>query len=394
MASRVHMNERLRHKTVYGFFRFLLKGVMSRILGYTYEVADVGCYPYLVVANHNTDFDPILIGFAFPKHMYYVASEHIFRKGFASWLLRRYLAPISRMKGSTDASTAINVLRTIKKGFSVCLFAEGDRSFSGVTGPVVQATGKLARASGVPLVTFKFTGGYLTTPRWGQTRRKGRMRGQVVNTYSAAELRAMQPEEINARIRADLYEDAFERQEKERTAFTGKRLAERLEYALFACPKCGRIGELHSEDDRFFCGCGLSVRFTQYGFFEGDGGQTPPFTTVRDWDRWQIGLLGERLAALGDAPAFSDENQPLYLVGQDHAVTAVATGTLQMTARTLSVGDTSFAVAAIDHMAMYASTNLIFSTDGRHYEVRSTPTCCRRKYFLLYQLIKKRQGTE
>lgn len=390
------MNDKRRHQNVYRIFRFLLKGILSRVFGYTYETADVGCYPYLVVANHNTDFDPILIGFAFPKHMYYVASEHIFRKGFLSFLLRRYLAPISRMKGSTDAGTAINVLRTIRKGSSVCLFAEGDRSFNGVTGPVVQATGKLARASGVPLVTFRFTGGYLTTPRWGKSRRKGRMHGQVVGVYSAEQLRAMKPEQINERIRADLAEDAFERQRKEPVAYKGKDLAEHLEYALFACPKCGRIGTLHSEGSRFFCSCGLSVRYTEYGLFEADGDSPAPFENVRDWDAWQCALLAEKAgqADAADTAPFFDEGQTLYLIGSNHEAEAIASGRLQITGSALSVGDTAFAVADIDNMALYASTNLIFSSDGKHYEVRSAPTCCRRKYLLYYRILKKRAAPE
>jgi hypothetical protein len=47
--------------------------------------------------------------------MYFVSSEHVFRKGFLSWLLVYLFAPIARVKGMTDATAALNIIRTIKK---------------------------------------------------------------------------------------------------------------------------------------------------------------------------------------------------------------------------------------------------------------------------------------
>ena len=58
------------------------------------------------------------------------------------------------------------VMRRLRKGGSVAIFAEGNRSFNGLTGDILPATGKLARSSGASLVTFRFSGGYLSSPRW------------------------------------------------------------------------------------------------------------------------------------------------------------------------------------------------------------------------------------
>ena len=90
----------------------------------------------LVVANHNMDYDPILVSMAFDDHLYFVASEHVFRWGLLSRLLVWAFAPIARMKGTADAQSAMQILRTLRKGRNVCLFAEGNRSFNGVTGPI------------------------------------------------------------------------------------------------------------------------------------------------------------------------------------------------------------------------------------------------------------------
>ncbi len=243
-----------RHKRVFAFCRVMLGGILKRIYRFHPEKAQIGKGPFLITANHNGELDPALLALSFSEHMYFVSSEHVFRKGFISWLLVYFFAPISRVKGMTDATAALNIIRHIKKGTNVCLFAEGNRSYNGVTGPIFPATGKLAKATGAPLVTYRFEGDYLTSPRWSKTTRKGYMRGYVVNVYSPEQLKQMTPEEVNDHIRADIWEDAFERQLKKPYEFKGKELAKVGKRAVFL-PKCGKTGTLHSEGDVFSCTC-------------------------------------------------------------------------------------------------------------------------------------------
>lgn len=384
-ASKAAGAARNRHVRTYTILRALVKGAFSRALGFSYEMIRPKTSPVIVIANHTMDFDPILITFSFPEQMYFVASEHVFRKGFWSKLLVYFFAPISRMKGSTASSTALDVLRKLRAGQNICLFAEGDRSFTGTTGPVMPATGKLVRASGATLVTYRFEGGYLTTPRWSASLRHGRIRGAKVGEYPPETLKSMTPEEINALIARDIGEDAFARQEASPVPYRGKNLAEHLEYALFLCPKCGRIGTLKSEGDRFFCDCGLSVTYTEYGSF---AGVDVPFANVRDWDAWQIAEL-EKRAASDAEPLFFDENQSLYRVDEGHQSVLLETGRLTLTREGLSVGARRFPLPELSSLAMFASTNMAFSDrSGAHYEIRSNPTCCRRKYKLLYDCLK------
>ncbi len=69
--------------------------------------------PFLVLCNHNTDWDPVLLACAFPNYMSYVGSEHIFRWRFFGKLIVWLMAPIARLKGDTlpritaSTSTAI-----------------------------------------------------------------------------------------------------------------------------------------------------------------------------------------------------------------------------------------------------------------------------------------------
>ena len=383
-----------RHRAVYRFCKATLGGIIQNIYGFHPEKAQLGKGPYLITANHNGDLDPALVAMSFPDHMYFVASEHIFRKGFASWLLKYLFAPISRVKGMTDATAALNIIRAIKKNTNVFLFAEGNRSYNGVTGPIFPATGKLAKATGASLVTYRMEGGYLTTPRWSHGTRKGHMRGYVVNIYTPEQLKQMTPEEVNDRIREDIMEDAFDRQRTMPYRYKGKDLAKGLENALYFCPKCGRIGTLKSEKDIFSCTCGFRVRFSETGFFEKvePGDPELPFETVRDWDFWQDKRIVEYAASLGeDEIAYSDPDVKLIGVGRKHKDSRLEIGTLSISKEALSVGSHRFPLENISSMGLMGTYKMMFSVDGQSYELRAAKKpYCGRKYYTFYELLKKK----
>ena len=383
-----------RHKRVFRFCKTTLGGILRSIYGFHPEPANVGAGPFLITANHNGELDPALLAMSFSEHMYFVSSEHVFRKGFLSWLLVYFFAPIARLKGTTDAAAALNIIRTVKKGTNVCLFAEGNRSYNGVTGPIFPATGKLAKATGASLVTYRLEGGYLTTPRWSRSTRKGHMRGAVVNVYSPEQLKQMTPEEVNDHIRADIMEDAFARQLEKTYHYKGKDLAKGLSNALYFCPQCGKTGTLQSHKDVFSCSCGLRVRYTETGFFEKVETSDPalPFTTIRDWDIWQDSRVADYAAELQDDEiAYSDEGVMLIAVGAKHKDRVVETARMTITKKTLSIGEQHFSLDQISSMALVGVYKMVFSVDGKSYELRAAKTpYCGRKYFTFFEYLKSK----
>lgn len=381
------MKRKKRHIWLYKFLRVAVTPYLKWQLRYQRRLAGDMETPYIVLANHTTNYDPIMVSASFPQQMYFVASEHIYRWGFASKLLEWCFAPIARAKGSTDARTVLEVLRCIHAGSNVCVFAEGNRTFNGVTCEILPSTGKLVKASGAMLVTYKIEGGYFAYPRWGKTLRRGRTRGYVVGKYPAAQLRQMSAEEVNALIERDLYEDAYARQREDPVRFRGKRLAEGLETALYLCPLCGRIGTMHGDGDQLRCGCGLSVRYTELGEIKGDG---VPFSTITEWDVWQSDQMAKLAETAGEDPLCMDENQKLFGVNAATESRLLTTDTLFLYHDRLACGTYSFPIRDISNMAIYGQMTLVFTTaDGAYYEIVSEKQRSATKYFSLYRALKK-----
>ena len=319
------------HRFIYKILKIIVAPFLKRKLNYSYEKVKPKNRPYVVLANHNTDYDPLLVGLAFQHQMYYVASEHIFRWGFLSKLINFLVAPIPRVKATTEIQTVMNIFKRLKMGANVCMFAEGNRSFSGETRDIHPATGKLIKKSGVSLITFRLDGGYFTSPRWSKTLRKGKMSGHMVKEYCPEELKSMTAEEVIQAIRNDLYVNAYEEQEKDPVSYKGKNLAENLETALYLCPVCNKTASLKSEGDRLFCDCGLDLHYNSYGYLSSNNNDKPPFETVLDWCRFQDVRLKEdieRIKNLGpDELIYKDEDQTLWKANRGKNE-LIGTGTL------------------------------------------------------------------
>lgn len=375
---------RKRHVRTYKLLKKILTAPVKCIFRFKPEPIPKIDGNFLLLSNHNTDFDFAFTSVNFPDHMYYVASEHVYQKGFLSKLLLRYLSPIARVKGTTASATVMTIIRTLRSGSNVAIFAEGNRSFNGETCPILFSTGKLARSCGVSLVTYRIERGYLTTPRWGNSFRRGPIKGHVVNVYSSEQLRSMSEDEVNEIIKNDLYENAYARQEKEMIPFKGKRLAEGLEHILHICPLCGGISTIKSRKNKISCSCGLEATMDKFGFFSG-----APYKSVLDWDNWQKTKLPEIIANTGENILFSDGNVAMYAIGDEHKASLVSVGTLSMDSTNLYFDSQVFPISEISGLGIYSKCNIVFEHNDKHYELKMDKEnrACAVKYVRTYDYL-------
>lgn len=340
--------------------------------------------PFLAVSNHCNDLDPILLGLTLRKQCYYIASEHIFRKGngLGGKILMALQAPIVRQKGTTAGDTALTAIRRLRKGYNVAVFAEGNRSYNGQTGAIVASTAKLAKASGATLVTHRFRGGYLTTPRWSTHARRGRLDGEIVGIYPPEALKAMTAAEVADLLRCDIYENAFDTQREKKIPYRGKKLAECLERALYFCPVCGKAGGLKSQGDELFCSCGMRTRYNVYGFFEGGD---LPFDNMLDWDKWQAEKMLALVRSDGSECIASDTDIVLDEVNDDRSVRRHGTGTICAYRDRFELCGEVFPFREISGVGLSGSQGVELSCAGRHWFITSPQIRNLRKYTTLYR---------
>lgn len=339
--------------------------------------------PILLVVNHVTAFDPLLVASALgKKQVYFVASDHILRQGIAGRFLQWCVGPIPRRKGSSALLTVKECLRHLKSGHSVCLFAEGEQSWDGRNIPVVEGTGSLVKAARATLVTYRLEGGYLSLPRWGKGLRRGRVQGRVTGVYSPEDLAAMDKDQINRLLNESIRENAWERQRKEMVRFHSKRPAEHLEKCLYLCPGCSCMGTLKSAGDHLACGCGFCARYSETGFFE----PSFPFPTIAEWEDWQKEQLRlRRFQTGGNGVLFSDPNVVLTKIDDHNRAARIAEkAELCQYEDHLACADRIFPLAEIVDMAMTQADRLLFSAGDGYYQIRCSGNTNLRKYLEIW----------
>ena len=230
-------------------------------------------------------------------------------------------------------------------------------------------------------MTFRVEGGYLSLPRWGKKIRRGEIFVHPVGIYPAEQLKKMTAEEVNAVIERDIHENAWERQRQKPVRYRGKRRAEGMERALFACPGCRRIGTLRTAEDRVFCDCGFSRRYSETGFFASE----TPFASIAEWDRWQMQLLRDRSFLHEGNLLFSDRDMILTRILSDHTEEQLATGTLYQYEDRLVCEGQSFALAEISSMAIVQTHLLLLSCGGEYYQLRTKTAANLRKYLEVWK---------
>ena len=370
-----------RHKIVWRVVYAATVGIISRAYNLSHDDINVEG-PCLIVSNHVSSLDPLLVLPSLKhKHAYFVASEHLFRQGWITRLMKWGAAPISRRKASSGIDTVKACLQHLRAGHSICLFAEGETSWNGRSIPVFPATGKLAQRSGATLITYRLEGVYLSNPRWGKGLRRGRVYGHTVKIYSPEQLKAMTPQEIDAAINRDIGEDAWERQKESPAAYRGYRRAEGLEKALYLCPECGKVSTLSTINDLLFCTCGYKTVYTPEGFFD----PPVPFENIAQWDDWQQERF-RQWQPPADTLLFSDEDLELSKITPDHGEIPIAEKSeLKQYSDRLECGGMRFSLSEMSNMAMVRTRMLLFSWQNEYYQIRTRTGVNLRKYLTFFQ---------
>ncbi len=119
--------------------------------------------PVLVVSNHQSHFDPPLVGAGIPRQMKYVARRTLFTApGFGRLIKWLGAIPIDREGGVMGIR---ETLRRLKQGEMILIFPEGTRSPDGRIGPFRPGFSALAFRARATVLPVAIEGAYQAWPR-------------------------------------------------------------------------------------------------------------------------------------------------------------------------------------------------------------------------------------
>lgn len=123
--------------------------------------------PFLLVSNHQSILDPILIQSYCPRTLHTMAKSTQFAAPLIGPLMTRlYSFPVRRYE--VDPQAVRMVLRRLGEGHAVGIYIEGERSWDGELQPARLGTVRLILKAGVPVIPATIRGSYDAWPRWAR----------------------------------------------------------------------------------------------------------------------------------------------------------------------------------------------------------------------------------
>jgi 1-acyl-sn-glycerol-3-phosphate acyltransferase len=145
--------------------------------------------PVLLVSNHQSNLDPVLVGVACPRQLKYLARVGLFFWPYSLWIRSLGAVPIDRERGALGGIRV--TLELLKQQNAVLVFPEGSRTTDGKLDVMLPGFCLLARRSGATIVPVGIVGAYEALPRGAILARRHAIRlafGPPISKQQAAEL--------------------------------------------------------------------------------------------------------------------------------------------------------------------------------------------------------------
>jgi 1-acyl-sn-glycerol-3-phosphate acyltransferase len=131
--------------------------------------------PFMVLPNHQSYLETMLIPAVLPRPLYAMAKSTQFNVPFFGWLMAQvYAFPVRRFE--IDPQAVRFMLKRFGEGHGVMIFIEGERTWDGDVQPARLGVARAALKTGVPVIPCHVEGAFDAWPRWSGVPQRGHVR--------------------------------------------------------------------------------------------------------------------------------------------------------------------------------------------------------------------------
>ena len=257
--------------------------------------------PFIMVSNHGTFFDPWLIGHLSRYPLSIMMNEEGFRAPkFVQWYLRN-VGAFPKKKGGSDVGAMKYTLKTLKEGYPVLIFPEGQTTWNGKTQPVFSGIESIIKRSKRPLVMMRITGNFLSKPWWSESFRQGKVivRRQIL---SSEQLASMTKEEIRDAVIQYISNSDLDDPEMRQTEFKGEPATVGINRFMWMCRACGAEDHIKGEGTQVSCTeCGATWRLDNHFELHPDNDRAVSVGHLLAWSEWHKTQVQKKVADAGES---------------------------------------------------------------------------------------------
>jgi 1-acyl-sn-glycerol-3-phosphate acyltransferase len=118
----------------------------------------------LIISNHQSYLDPVLLGVRLQRPLSYLAKSELFGNWAFAWLIRS-LGAFPVKQGAGDVGAMKETIARLQEGRALNIFPEGSRTETGELLPIEKGVGLVIRKARVPVVPAVIDGSFSAWPK-------------------------------------------------------------------------------------------------------------------------------------------------------------------------------------------------------------------------------------
>jgi 1-acyl-sn-glycerol-3-phosphate acyltransferase len=118
----------------------------------------------LIVSNHQSYLDPVVIAVQLRRPIYYIAKSELFDNWFGGWVMRRFFNSFPVRQGAADVGAIKETISRLHAGHLLNIYPEGARTPDGEIGAMQRGVAVVVRKARVPVVPAVIVGAFDAWP--------------------------------------------------------------------------------------------------------------------------------------------------------------------------------------------------------------------------------------